>query len=203
MKMYRAITRDSYQKTQGLMPRFLTPRLPSNVPYVVDNLWEHLRPETFPSRRHAIYASPTASLALLNASSGAASRDDYVVCEVSVEAARIRIAHLQVTDARNHDDIRMINQFVSRNSQRLLDEARDPACQFRNAAIFAPGVGSPLNALCIDDRVAGSFADDLIDYAKSNSTFWADASSVPADHDGELFFEILQGDSYHLRLIVA
>lgn len=203
MKMYRAITRESYQKNMGQIPRFMTPRLPSNVPYVVDNLWEYLRSESNPSRRHAVYASPTPSLALQNASSGSASRDDYVVCEVIVDVSQVRIAHLGVTDARYHDDIRVISQFVSKNSMRLMEEAKDPALKFRNAAIFAPGVGSDLNSLCLDDRIVGSFADELLNYAERNSTFWNDASSCPGDHDGELFFELLHGASYGLKLIDA
>lgn len=36
-----------------------TRRIPGNVPYVVDNLWEWTRPEGYPSRRFAVCGSPT------------------------------------------------------------------------------------------------------------------------------------------------
>ena len=39
------------------------PRPPVSVPNVVDNLWEWVRPDRFPSRRFAIFASPTRELA--------------------------------------------------------------------------------------------------------------------------------------------
>jgi len=35
------------------------PRPPVSVPNLVDNLWEWARPEHFPSRRFAIFASPS------------------------------------------------------------------------------------------------------------------------------------------------
>lgn len=41
------------------VPRLNTWRVPTNVPYVVDNLWEWARPEGYPSRRAAAYASPS------------------------------------------------------------------------------------------------------------------------------------------------
>jgi hypothetical protein len=41
-----------------------TLRPPSNVPYLVDNLWEWSRPPEFPSRRSACFASATAEAAL-------------------------------------------------------------------------------------------------------------------------------------------
>ncbi len=40
-----------------------TRRPPGNVPYVVDNLWEWVRPEGYPNRRYAAFASPTSELA--------------------------------------------------------------------------------------------------------------------------------------------
>lgn len=43
--------------------RSLTKRPPGNVPYVVDNLWEWKRPDGYPCRRHAVFASPTPELA--------------------------------------------------------------------------------------------------------------------------------------------
>ncbi len=44
-----------------------TMRPPGNVPYMVDNLWEWKRPEGYPCRRYALFASPTPELALESA----------------------------------------------------------------------------------------------------------------------------------------
>jgi len=44
-----------------------TRRPPGNVPYVVDNLWEWVRPETYPDRRKSKFASPKAEQALRSA----------------------------------------------------------------------------------------------------------------------------------------
>ena len=52
--IYRAIRNHSKLDFQ---PR-PTPRPPGNVPFYVDNIWEWLRPNTMPSRRHAAFASP-------------------------------------------------------------------------------------------------------------------------------------------------
>ena len=54
--------------TNGVAPDKLlrpddAPRPPVSVPNVVDNLWEWARPERFPSRRFAVFASPSPELA--------------------------------------------------------------------------------------------------------------------------------------------
>jgi hypothetical protein len=38
--------------------RQTTRRPPGNIPYIVDNLWEWMRPDSFPCRRHSVFASP-------------------------------------------------------------------------------------------------------------------------------------------------
>lgn len=198
MKLYRAITKQAFEKTQGIVPRQYTSRFPSNVPYVVDNLWEHLRPASMPSRRHAIYASPSPAQALASASSGV-DGSEYVVCEVVFEPERMKAAHLNVVDARYHQDIRSISQFVSRCSQRLAEEAEIGSFSLVNAAIFAPGLGTPMNPATVDQISATmSFAADLLVHAQANCTLWADAAPSPQHGDGELFFEITDGDHFIL-----
>jgi hypothetical protein len=54
--------------TNGVEPDRLlrpdpVPRPPVSVPNVVDNLWEWARPERFPSRRFAVFGSPSPELA--------------------------------------------------------------------------------------------------------------------------------------------
>lgn len=110
MELFRAIPSSQLAGVEKGLRRHATMRIPSNVPYVVDNLWESLRPKNMPSRRHAIYASPTPELALQNTSAPLADGDEYVACRVVVEPQKIRIAQLQVTDARYHSEIRLISK---------------------------------------------------------------------------------------------
>lgn len=86
VSMFRAVPRDRWDPTQRHV-RQVTRRTPGNVPYLVDNLWEYLRSENFPSRRHAVYASPTPELALANATGTWQGRDAFVVTQVVVHGA--------------------------------------------------------------------------------------------------------------------
>lgn len=49
--------------TTDLQKLHNTVRPPGNVPYIIDNFWEWKRPDSFPDRRHAVFASPTPELA--------------------------------------------------------------------------------------------------------------------------------------------
>jgi len=62
MKLFRATSESRIDEAQKYR-RAGTIRIPSSVPYVVDNLWEWLRPVGMPSLRHAVYASPAPELA--------------------------------------------------------------------------------------------------------------------------------------------
>jgi hypothetical protein len=61
MIIYRS--EDPGKKLNSINPCRKTLRLPGNVPFVIDNLWEWKRPEGFPCRRHSVYASPIPELA--------------------------------------------------------------------------------------------------------------------------------------------
>ena len=67
--LFRAENTDKFRLDQE-QERRNSVRLPVNVPYVVDNLWEHLRPGSMPSRRHSVYASPTPQQALASGTKG-------------------------------------------------------------------------------------------------------------------------------------
>jgi hypothetical protein len=56
-KIYRSVTPkpDTTARLHEFRP---TTRLPGNVPYLVDNLWEWKRPDEFPNRRNSVFASP-------------------------------------------------------------------------------------------------------------------------------------------------
>jgi hypothetical protein len=193
MELFRAIPSSQLKAAESLR-RHSTMRIPSNVPYVVDNLWEALRPKNMPSRRHAIYASPTAELALQNASAPLAEGDEYVACKVVVEPRNVGIAQLQVTDARYHSDIRLISKWISQHAQELtrlsLDQKRELAPLFmpglhRRELTELWGTHALVAALCV--------------YVRQHSSFWSSASDTPQSSGGELFFELI-GDNGFYRL---
>jgi hypothetical protein len=167
-------------------------RLPVNVPYVVDNLWEWLRPASMPCRRHAVYASPSPELALENAARhpNRAAHTAYLV-DISGE---FLVAQLPQKDAREHPDIRRIQQ---------LAQDRQPAwaamsweARQRVAMLFAPGcTKADFGRVIEEDDAMASFVKE----ATVLSTFWADARGDIGHGDGELFFELQHPATYRLR----
>lgn len=187
MKLYRAILKTDYIENHEYVGH-QTKRSPSNVPYFIDNIWEYFRPSHFPSRRHAIYASPNAQSALESASSGR-NRDDYIVCEIIVPQG-VRVAHLSVSDAKYHQDIKVLQKAI----MKLLD-FNDLALEekMQYGALFLP---------CVDAKEIQNNVHlvSLIEKVRHLSTFWQD-SSINIDEDGlgELFFELEAGQSYQLK----
>ena len=150
-----------------------------------------------PSRRHAIYASPTAALALKNASAALEEGEEYVVCRVLVDPSSVRVAHLEVTDARYHSDIRLITQWISRHGDQLMQ--LPPGPKQKIALLFMPGLGrAELTTLWREHALVA----ELCTYARQNSTFWASASPAPRLSEGELFFELkTDADTYQLEVV--
>ncbi len=197
MQLFRAIPSSRLAEAEKGFRGQSTIRVPSNVPYVVDNLWESLRPKNMPSRRHAIYACPTPELALQNASAPLADGDEYVACRVVVEPQKIRIAQLQVTDARYHSDIRLIGKWISQHGQELAELSLDQKQKL--APLFMPGLHRrELTELWKAHPLVAA----LCTYARQHSSFWSSASDSPRSSDGELFFELVDdADTYRLEVI--
>lgn len=166
-------------------------RLPKHIPYVVDNLWEHLRPDSMPCRRHAVYASPTPELALQNA---ARPRDGSLVrvYEVVIEGA-YKAAQLRVTDAREHGDISAVQTLLQDMSHKLLAAPQ----QERQAAslLFMPGSSRADWEISLE---SSCWAREFLDRAAKLSTFWTDATNQLSVATGEVFFELDKGAKYRL-----
>lgn len=185
MGLFRAIPSSQIEKAGKGQSRHPTVRIPSNVPYIVDNLWEWLRPESMPSRRHAIYASPTAELALANASAPLINGEHYIACRVIVDPDHVHIAQLTVRDAREHPDIRAVARWVSGHGQTFV--ALDPVQKQQIAQLFMPG----LRRDELEDlRRASSLVGEVCHYIREVSTFWDTAATPTASSEGELFFEL-------------
>lgn len=196
MELFRAIPSSQLAAAEKGFRRRSTMRIPNNVPYVVDNLWESLRPKNMPSRRYAIYASSTPELALQNASAPLPEDDEYVACKVVVDAQNIRVAQLQVTDARYHSDIRLISTWISQHGKELAELSPDNKQKI--APLFMPGLHRREMAELWN---AHSLVAELCSYVRQHSSFWPSASGTSQFSDGELFFELL-GDTNIYRLEV-
>lgn len=183
MDLFRAVPLSGFDPGKQHRRIVGSVRIPSNVPYVVDNLWEAFRPEGMPSRRHAIYASPTPELALANASAGSG---EYVACKVVVDRSRINLAQLQVTDAREHVDIKAISRLVSQYANRMQDESVLDRTVI--GQLFMPGAKRfSMLAATVNSQIA----KDFFEASEKLSTFWRDASKIIECHPGELFFELM------------
>ncbi|WP_046110842.1 hypothetical protein [Aquincola tertiaricarbonis] len=168
-----------------------TTRLPANVPYVVDNLWEYLRPTGMPCRRRAIYASPSAASAL----SSAATEDQrhlFSAYEVRIEGEHFA-TQIPQRDAREHPDIRRVLRLLQERQpawESLSWEARQ-----RASLLFSPACArDDVQKLVEEDEVARSFIQE----ATALSTFWADAAPPGHYPHGEVFFELLGAAKYRL-----
>lgn len=169
-------------------------RFPSNIPYVVDNVLEWLRPDHMPCRRHAVYASPSVALALANASSPLAEGDQYQAFSLAFIGNGFKQAQLQVKDARYHSDVKKIQQMAIARFSRML-QGDNAAEKSMLGVLFMPGsTKDELNALYRHHHDVEDFLNDC----KEHSKFWQSASNtVSSSSDGELFFEITDDKTYY------
>jgi hypothetical protein len=191
LNMYRAVGRDELGTKFEYLP---TRRVPGNVPYLVDNLWEWDRPKEFPSRRHAVFASPTPKIALAAVSTVVAERAKYVVRMVTIPG-RARIVQLREKDAKFHPDVRTLPKLVL----SVLEDnwAQLPVTSRLDiAALFLPAATHEEI-----EEVLGRIPEGeaLREKIAQTSTFWKGAKLLSPGADalkyarGEIFFEALDG----------
>ncbi len=174
--------------------QLLTRRAPGNIPYIVDNLWEWVRPEHYPSRRHCICVSPKANLALR--AGGAKNGSVYTV----IIKQPYKLAQIEQWDAREHLDVKDLPKKVL----ELLGESwlNGPA-----------NLKAPISLLwtpcLIKEEVERLFENEILTGIKSevkNSIhFWQDAKIQSIDApwaypEGEGFFE---AEEWFLKEVVS
>ncbi|TQK01137.1 hypothetical protein [Herbaspirillum sp. SJZ107] len=189
MQIYRAVRLDTY-KPGHVYTRHPGTRLPANVPYFVDNIWELCRPDARPSRRHAVYASPTVELALDGAAGVGQPRDGFVVGRVECQTPP-KTFQLSVADARYHRDVRNLQKFV----HDWLAKRHPPgsADRLALAPLFLPGVTrGEIMGLMEGNAPLREFVDKLAVMV----TVWSDAPDCAA---GEILFELEGDNSYILH----
>ncbi|EKU81792.1 hypothetical protein ABIB42_000318 [Massilia sp. UYP32] len=194
MKFFRAIPIAQYTPGEELR-RHPGRRLPSNIPYMVDNLWEFTRPSGRPSRRHAVYASPSPELALSYAIVGGAARTGYIACEIRFRKDPA-FMQLPVEDAKLHPDILVHQQFVNRKLGSWSALALDRKVEL--APLFLPGI---TRAELLGAMGTSTLLDEVVREASALVTFWWLEGRM--QETGELFFEIDDDNVYTLDPVEA
>ncbi|MGJ7522705.1 hypothetical protein ACSFA0_19625 [Variovorax sp. LT1P1] len=193
--LYRAVKTLSATEAETIHRWRPTVRLPSNVPYIVDNLWEYLRPADMPCRRHAVYASPSAELAVQCAIQQSTPLPTAYV--VAIIGAYV-VAQLDVEDARQHADLRAVRTMVQERQQEWAEQPWDT--RLRLGILFAPGATkAEWEKVIREDAVVAGVVAKL----SSLSKFWASAHAPVASSSGEMFFELQDDATYQLRPLVA
>lgn len=165
-----------------------TPRAPGNVPFLVDNVWEWLRPASFPSRRFSAFAAPSIDGA---AASAACSTDQvYRVELLDAQPVCQLINGQRPEDAKFHADIESLKRLIIRTLPREWYQ-RPPFERGIEAVLFLP-------CATHDDIDMVMQKSTLIDAdnIRNSCSFWRDVALLQGDlmlqemhHTGEIFFE--------------
>ena len=190
-KFYRAVKTLTPAELDEVHRWRPTMRLPTNVPYIVDNLWEYLRPAHMPCRRHAVYVSPSPELAI-ECAARPGERSKYTAYAVELVGAHT-ITQLDVADARYHPDVTSI---LGKVKLKQTEWPRFPwATQLCLGMLFMPGcIKETWERVAREDAVAANFIEEL----RNESTFWTTAREPRRDCSGELFFELASKSHYRL-----
>lgn len=188
MNIYRAIAEQYYSEQLNLHKT--TKRLPSNVPYIVDNIWEFLRPEHMPSRRFTVCASPSKELALELATS------NDLLCEVSFVGTPNVVKLKDYHDAKYHPDIKAIPKIIAQYlTQEWLDKPLSLKQRF--GMLYIP---------LLDKEEVGDILSGHLEALKfqlcAESKFWNDVyhlEDLDEPTNGEIFFH--SDDGYYLNKI--
>jgi len=175
-----------------LNPPRPTMRLPGNVPYVVDNLWEWQRPEGYPNRRNSVYASPCPKLA------SELGREGGQIYRVNV-CGNSKIAQLQgYTDSKFHPDCKDLKKGIL----RLLGISGKDSFWHRASLSEKEAIGRLWIPGLTKDQVEELFStvsglNDIKDSVAGLIRYWKDVKliheGIAADSTGEIFFESDQG----------
>ena len=172
-------------------PRAMTNRSPGNVPYLVDNIWEWIRPASMPSRRRSAFASPAPKLAAKAA--GLSDQHVYLVELLGDQRCAQIYRSDDPSDARYHSDIRRIRQTVDRHILPTGWLDRPASARGPLGALFLPCLEKEEIEVCLQDVDA--------DLLREACTFWDDVRLIDMasqlHESGEIFFE----GAYALRPI--
>lgn len=160
-----------------------TRRAPGNVPYVVDNLWEWVRPNGFPNRRHSVFSSPSPG----GAEKSALIADQTYTVTFPGEALIAQIVGYE--DARWHPDCKSL-------PKKLLSVLSESG--WIEKGIEEKSAVAPLWAPCLlREEVESLFSLEPLksvrEEIRSSISFWKDVKLLESvemvGNVGEIFFE--------------
>jgi len=192
IKLYRSVKSEKNNEKRFVKYRE-TMRPPKNVPFVIDNLWEWLRPERFPCRRLSVYASPTPEIALQCGPEGGVPFEIHIPGEVKIAQLR------GYQDSKFHNEcgdtalkvINLLNTITGKWWPN--EEIREK----REAGqIWLPCLTkSEMNALFVNIPELHSIKKEITSMIR----YWYDVELLDIqypripDKDGEIFFEAKDG----------
>jgi hypothetical protein len=164
-----------------------TARAPTNVPYIVDNLWEWKRPSLYPNRRLSVYASPAPELAKKWGGSGLGE-----VYRVEMKPPHMA-AQAQVEDSRDHDECKKLPKLlIGMLGEKWTDESLESRTEV--GRLWMPCLKKQEIEYLFDSVDALRAIKEAIWEAVS---YWDDVSilhdSGSVSGSGEIFFEPVSG----------
>jgi hypothetical protein len=165
-----------------------TPRPPGNVPYLLDNIWEWLRPEGYPSRRFSAFASPDPQQAILSA--GGPPAQAWSIELLDGQRAGQIVGGDDRCDARHHKDWGELKRLILKPLAAWIGS--EAAGASPEAALFLPCATKAQVQNAFDSsRLLNA---DVLREIVEKLTFWRDVAlfgptDEPPDHIGEIFFE--------------
>lgn len=190
--IYRAIGKENY--STKIINHLKTKRVPSNIPYVVDNILEWLRPHNMPSRRTAVFASNSKELAFMY------SNNNEYICSVRFENEKnSKVVQIKgYDDAKLHPDIKNLAKVVLDYLKKdYLESSLSEKEKNDLFKIFIP--------ILSKDEIEEIIPEDLKSSILKISTFWKDTVFINVEGNeykessGEIFFHAQDG--YYLDLL--
>jgi hypothetical protein len=171
-------------------------RPPINVPNVVDNLWEWVRPSKFPNRRSSVFASPSQELARQQ------GPENGVVCNVELIGEYNMCQLKGCANSRNHPECVTLPIFLYEKLGELwLNDSLERKAEA--GRLWLPCLTrEDVNALFSEVEILRGLRDQL----SARICYWNDLVLVDPrqpclDPEGEVFFETAEG--YYLTPVAG
>lgn len=178
--LYRCIAKEYFSDEIIKTPCI---RLPSNIPYFVDNIWELFRPGAMPSRRQSAYASPKKSLALKYANSS------ELLTTVEFPGSHSAAQITDYPDARLHPDVKALPlAFKNHVGEAWLTHGIKEKAKI--GQLFMPTLSQQELTEILQEHPS------LKQALRKACTFWEDCEKITPETeltDGEVFFTAPSG----------
>lgn len=165
-----------------------TMRPPGNVAYIINNLWEWKRPESYPNRRYSVFASPSVDRALQSAEKNA------IAYKVSI-IGNYKMCQLKdIEDSKYHPDCKKLRKLLFKKlGQQWIDgglDSKSDAGRLWMPCLRKEEVDALFEKIDVLKKIRREIYNAI--------TYWDDVLLVKpgeplSDHKGEIFFEAFDG----------